>query len=101
MLTVELRQQPLLARIARRVGVSEATVSRVLDRAEISKLGDLEPRQPAQHYAHTAQVDPLHIATNKLDRLAQLGHRITGSRRMRALAIGWDLLLFGATSSPA
>src|SRR5688572_24223629 len=53
LLIVELRQRRMLQpRIAKSVGVSEATVSRVLARAGLSKLSDLEPREPVQRYEH-------------------------------------------------
>ena len=38
----------LQAQIARSVGVSESTVSRVLARAGLSKLSDLQPVEPVQ-----------------------------------------------------
>jgi hypothetical protein len=44
----------LQAQIARSVGVSESTVSRVLARAGLSRLGDLRPVEPGQRYEHEA-----------------------------------------------
>ena len=93
LLIVELRQRRMLqAQIARSVGVSEATVSRVLARAGISKLSDLEPREPVQRYEHAAPGELLHIDTKKLGRFEQPGHRVTGNRQIRARGIGWDML---------
>ena len=47
LLIVELRQRRMLqASIARSVGVSPATVCRVLARAGLSRLRDLEPAEP-------------------------------------------------------
>jgi len=93
LLIVELRQRRMLqAQIARSVGVSEATVSRVLARAGMSKLSDLEPREPVQRYEHAAPGELLHIDTKKLGRFEQPGHRVTGNRRIRARGIGWDML---------
>jgi transposase len=55
LLIVELRRRRMLqAQIAKSVGVSESTVSRVLARAGLSKLSDLEPREPVQRYEHWA-----------------------------------------------
>jgi hypothetical protein len=53
LLIIERRRRRMLqARIARNVGVSEVTVSRVLKRAGLSTLADLQPRAPAQRYEH-------------------------------------------------
>jgi hypothetical protein len=71
----------LQSRIAKSVGVSEATVSRVLARAGLSKLSDLEPREPIQRYEHKEPGDLLHIDTKKLGRSERMGHRVTGDRR--------------------
>src|SRR5574338_366131 len=47
LLIVELRRRKLIqSRIAKSVGVSVSTVSRVLARAGISKLSDREPSEP-------------------------------------------------------
>ena len=93
LLIVELRQRRMLqARIARSVGVSEATVSRVLARAGMSKLSDLEPREPVQRYEHAAPGDLLHIDTKKLGRIERPSHRVTGDRRDTARGAGWETL---------
>jgi len=55
LLIVELRRRRLLqVQIARSVGVSESTVSRVLARAGLSKLSDLQPVEPVHRYEHHA-----------------------------------------------
>ncbi|MBF2945792.1 LacI family DNA-binding transcriptional regulator, partial [Pseudomonas aeruginosa] len=67
LLIVELRKRRMLqARIARSVGVSESTVSRVLARAGMSRLSDLEPVEAVVRYEHEAPGDLLHIDTKKL-----------------------------------
>ena len=61
---VELRRQLFLqARIAAYMGVSKATVSRVLRRAGLSRLGDLQPQQPVQRYERETPGELLHIDT--------------------------------------
>lgn len=93
LLIVELRRRRLTqARIARSAGVSVATVSRVLCRAGISKLSDLEPSQPVVRYEHPYPGDLLHIDTKKLGRIDRLGHRISGVRRGRTGVAGWEYL---------
>ncbi|SUV86677.1 transposase [Bordetella pertussis] len=52
---VELRRKRLTqARIAQALGVSASTVSRVLARAGLSHLADLEPAEPVVRYEHQA-----------------------------------------------
>jgi transposase InsO family protein len=93
LLIVELRRRRMLqARIAKSVGVSEATVSRVLARAGLSKLSDLEPREPIQRYEHAAAGDMLHIDTKKLGRIERPSHRVTGNRRDTVGGAGWEFL---------
>lgn len=67
LLIVELRRKCWLqARIAQQVGVSTATVSRVLARAGLSRLSDLQPRESVQRCKHEAIGDLLHIDIKKL-----------------------------------
>ena len=52
---VELRRRRLTqARIAASLGVSKSTVGRVLTRAGLSRLSDLEPAEPVVRYEHEA-----------------------------------------------
>lgn len=93
LLIVELRQRRMLqARIASSVGVSPATVSRVLRRAGLSKLSDLQPREAIQRYEHAEAGDLLHIDTKKLGRIERPSHRVTGNRRDSVEGAGWEFL---------
>jgi transposase InsO family protein len=93
LLIVELRHRHMLqARIARSVGVSESTVSRVLARVGLSKLSDLRPVEPVQRYEHEAPGDLLHIDTKKLGRIVRPSHRVTGDRRDGVDGAGWEML---------
>jgi len=90
---VELRRRRLTqARIARSVGVSESTVSRVLQRAGLSRWSDLEPSEPPLRYEHAAPGDLVHLDTKKLGRIVRLGHRITGNPRDSVAGAGWEFL---------
>ena len=90
---VELRKQRLIhARIAQMVGVSKSTVGRVLKRAGLSRLSDLEPTVPVQRYEHPAPGDLLHIDIKKLARIAKIGHRVTGNKADRTRGAGWQYL---------
>jgi transposase InsO family protein len=93
LLIVELRKRRMLqSRIARSVGVSESTVSRVLSRAGLSKLSDLEPAPPVVRYEHEAPGDLLHIDTKKLGRIVRPSHRVTGNRKDSVEGAGWETL---------
>lgn len=90
---VELRRRRLTqARIATSIGVSESTVGRVLRRAGLSRLSDLEPSAPVVRYEHEHPGDLLHIDTKKLGRIERTGHRVTGDRRDRTVGAGWEYL---------
>lgn len=59
---MELRPRRLTqARIAASLGVSKSSVSRVLTRAGLSRLRDLEPCEPIVRYEHAAPGDLIHI----------------------------------------
>ena len=93
LLIVELRRRRMTqARIAVSVGVSESTVSRVLKRAGLSKLKDLEPAEPVVRYEHEAPGDLLHIDTKKLGRIVRPGPRVTGKRKDAVRGAGWEML---------
>jgi transposase InsO family protein len=90
---VELRRRRLTqARIAASLGVSKSTVGRVLARAGLSKLRDLEPSEPVVRYEHAHPGDLIHIDTKKLGRIERMSHRITGDRRDSVDGAGWEYL---------
>jgi len=93
LLIVELRRRRMLhKRIAHTVGVSASTVSRVLSRAGLSKLSDLEVAEPVVRYEREAPGDLLHIDTKKLGRIVRPSHRVTGNRRDSVDGAGWETL---------
>ena len=94
---IALRRQRWTAKhIAREVGVSPATVSRVLKRAGLSRLKDLEPAQPVRRYEREHPGELIHLDIKKLGRFERVGHRITGDRtgqsnpRGRRQGYGWE-----------
>jgi transposase InsO family protein len=90
---VELRRRRLTQpRIARTMGLSESTISRVLTRAHLSRWRDLEPSEPAVRYEHRHPGDMVHIDTKKLGRIVRTGHRITGNPRDSVEGAGWEFL---------
>lgn len=90
---VELRRKRLTqARIAAALGVSKSTVGRVLARAGLSRLADLQPAEPVVRYEHDAPGDMLHIDTKRLGRIERPSHRVTGNRRDSVDGAGWEML---------
>ena len=90
---VELRRRRLThARIAVSVGVSTSTVGRVLKRAGLSRLSDLEPAPVVVRYEHDHPGDLIHLDTKKLGRIERMSHRITGNRRDTVDGAGWEYL---------
>jgi Homeodomain-like domain len=94
---VALRRQRLCGRyVAKRVGVSPATVSRVLRAAGVSRMSDLDPVEPVRRYKRATPGELIHIDIKKLGRIDGVGHRITGdrrgqsNRRGRSQGLGWE-----------
>ena len=79
--------------IAHEVGVSPATVSRVLKRAGLSRL-DIEPAQPVRRYEREHPGEMIHIDIKKLGRFERVGHRITGDRvgQSNSRGVGWEFV---------
>jgi len=78
--------------IARQVGISPATVARLLAEAGLARLRNLEPIQPVRRYEKKRPGEMLHLDTKKLGRIGRIGHRITGDRRSRVRGIGWEFV---------
>ena len=76
--------------IARTVGISPATVSRILRRAGLHRLDALEPAPPVRRYEREHPGELLHLDIKKLARFQQPGHRVTGNRRQCTPGAGWD-----------
>ena len=76
------------ARIAQQTGLSRATVSRILARARLSRMPDLEPPVPVQRYEHAHPGDLLHLDIKRLVKIARPSHRVTGNRRDTVKGIG-------------
>ena len=87
------RQRWTGKQIAVKVGVSPATVSRVLRRLGLNKLSALEPAEPVRRYEREHPGELIHLDIKKLGRIGSVGHRITGRRTgvvNRHLGIGWE-----------
>ena len=67
--------------IARRTGLSPASVSRILRRAKLSRWRDLNPPPPVQRYEHPRPGDLLHLDIKGMTRFAEVSLR--GDGRLR------------------
>ena len=75
------RERRPASHIAKEVGISPATVSRVLKRLSLNKLKALDPPEPVRRYERQTPGELLHIDIKKLGKFNKIGHRITGDRR--------------------
>ena len=81
------RRQRLCGRhIAGLPGVNPDTLSRVLRRAGLSWLKDRAPPEPVVHSAYREPGGPIDLDIRKIGRFERVGHRITPSRRLQAIA---------------
>lgn len=85
---LEARQRP--SQVAVRLGLSPATVARLLRRHGLARLRALEPPRPVRRYHRRRPGSLLHVDTKTLGRIGRIGHRITGNRRTRVRGIGWE-----------
>jgi len=75
--------------IAAEVGVSPATISRILRRLGLNRLAALEPAEPVRRYEREHPGELIHIDIKKLGRFNRVGHRITaGGRAIPAASAG-------------
>jgi transposase InsO family protein len=90
---IELRRQRRTGRfIARQLGLSGASVSRVLRQAHLSRWRELEPQAPVRRYERERPGELLHLDTKKLGRITRVGHRITGDRSGSFGKAGWEFV---------
>ena len=92
---VDLRRQRLPGKeIALRLGLSPATVSRILRAAKLSRARDLDPPLPPNRYEHAKPGAMIHMDIKKLGRFSGIGHRITGDRTtaIRTVGRGWEFV---------
>jgi transposase len=82
------RQRWTGKQIAQVTGVSPATVSRVLKRLGLSRMRDLQPREPIRRYEREYPGELIHLDIKKLGRFERVGHRITGDRTRQSSTRG-------------
>jgi transposase len=63
------RQRWTGVRTAQKLGLSPATVGRVLRRLKLNRIRDIGPQQPPNRYEHAAPGDMLHLDIKRLVRI--------------------------------
>ena len=88
------RQRRSGQQIAAQLGLSPATVSRILQRLGLNKLKALEPVEPVRRYERDRPGELIHIDIKKLGRFREIGHRITGDRTSQRSGRnkGWEFV---------
>jgi transposase InsO family protein len=90
---VELRREHRPAyQISKATGLSPATVSRILQRARLSRWRDLHPAPPVQRYEHPHPGDLLHLDIKGLTRYQEVLLRADGRRRGLSKHPGFEAL---------
>jgi transposase InsO family protein len=90
------RQRHTGKQIAAELGISPATVSRILRRLGLNRMRDLEPADPVRRYERDHPGELIHIDIKKLGKFNRIGHRVTGDRRgqsnlrSRGQGPGWE-----------
>jgi transposase InsO family protein len=86
------RERRTQEHIASELGISKASVSRILRRRGLSLLSALEPHPPRPRYERAKPGEMIHLDIKKLGRFSRIGHRITGDRRGQSntRGVGWE-----------
>jgi transposase InsO family protein len=89
-----LRRQRFTGKqIAADLGISPATVSRILNRLGLNRIQALEPAAPVCRYERDHPGELIHIDIKKLGRFERIGHRITGDPQQgKSRGAGWEFV---------
>lgn len=84
------RSRRTYGQIAQLLPVAPSTIARLLRRAGLHRLAELEPAVPENRYEYAQPGQLLHLDIKKLARFRQPGHRVTGNRQINSDGIGWE-----------
>ena len=88
---IALRRQRLtMSTIAAQLRLCRATVARILARAGLNRLSQLEPAPVFPRYERATPGELLHLDVKKLGRITRISHRITGDHRDSVEGGGWE-----------
>ena len=88
------RERRTQEHVAAELGISKASVSRILKRRGLSRLSSLEPHEPHPRYERDKPGEIIHLDIKRLGRFHSVGHRITGRRagRCTSQGAGWEFV---------
>ena len=88
------RERRTQEHIAAELGISRASVSRILKLRGLSLLSSLEPQDPHPRYEREKPGEIIHLDIKKLGRFSSVGHRITGRRtgHCSSQGAGWEFV---------
>ncbi|QBH05417.1 IS481 family transposase [Xanthomonas oryzae] len=84
------QQRSTYGHIAAHLQVGRSTIARIVRRAGLHRLAELEPRPPVVRYQYPQPGGMLHLDIKKLGRFRQAGHRVTGDRAQASRGAGWE-----------
>lgn len=84
------RARQTYRQIAGQLPVAPSTIARLLRRAGLHRLAELEPAAPENRYEYAQPGQLLHLDIKKLVRFRQPGHRVTGNRQINSDGVGWE-----------
>jgi transposase InsO family protein len=86
------RSRQTYRQIAQALRIPPSTTARLLQRAGLNRLSELEPARPQNRFEHPQPGDLLHLDIKKLGRFWRPGHRVTGHRASASDGAGWDFV---------
>lgn len=84
------RSRQTYRQIAGQLPVAPSTIARLLRRAGLHRLAELEPAPPHNRYEYAQPGQLLHLDIKKLARFRLPGHRVTDDRTVTSRGIGWE-----------
>lgn len=86
------RQRASGSRIATQLKLSRSTVYRLLKKAGLSRLKNLEPKEPVRRYERRRPGDLVHVDIKKLGRFRRPGKRVRKDKSRRNRGSGWEFV---------
>ena len=86
------RARQTYRQIAAQLTLSPSTIDRLLRRAGLHRLAEIEPAPPPNRYEYPEPGQLLHLDIKKLARFRRPGHRVTGERQVNSRGSGWEFV---------
>lgn len=95
------RSRQTYRQIAGQLPVAPSTIARLLRRAGLHRLAELQPAAPENRYEYALPGQLLHLDIKKLARFRQPGHRVTGNRQSTPMASAGNTSIWPSMTTPA